>query len=239
MYRDHRPYFVRKAILRIEEIYTRHFLRPQFKFLGRGFSFVKPWYVEVFGGPVSLGHYANVIASSDAKVRLAVWTDQKEQNGIQIGDYSLICPGVRIGAAKSITLGNSCMIANGAYITDSDWHDAYNRVVMGEPAPVTIKDNVWIGDHATICKGVVIGENSIIGAGAVVTENIPANTIAAGNPAKIVKRLDPDTTIKTRAEWYANPTQLFQTIDREAKHILKRNSVLHWLRFMLFPKRGD
>lgn len=52
---------------------------------------------------------------------------------------------------------------------------------------VQIDDNVWIGDKVTIVSGVKIGQNSIIGANSVVTKNIPANCIAGGNPAKIIK----------------------------------------------------
>ena len=52
-------------------------------------------------------------------------------------------------------------------------------------------NGVWVGDSAIICKGVTIGENSIIGAGSVVAKNIRANVIAAGNPVKVLKKLDP------------------------------------------------
>lgn len=57
-------------------------------------------------------------------------------------------------------------------------------------APVQIQDNVWIGGNVTICPGVTIGENSVIGAGSVVTHDIPANCIAAGNPARVIRQID-------------------------------------------------
>lgn len=57
--------------------------------------------------------------------------------------------------------------------------------------PITLEDNVWLGGSVTVCPGVTIGENSIIGAGAVVTRSIPANSIAVGNPARVIKALDP------------------------------------------------
>lgn len=56
-------------------------------------------------------------------------------------------------------------------------------------AHVTICDNVWIGENATICPGVTIGENSVIGAGAVVTKDIPANCIAVGSPARVLRKI--------------------------------------------------
>lgn len=53
--------------------------------------------------------------------------------------------------------------------------------------PVTIGNNVWLGSRVMILKGVSIGDNSVIGASSVVTKPIPANCIAAGNPAKIIR----------------------------------------------------
>lgn len=54
---------------------------------------------------------------------------------------------------------------------------------------IIIENNVFIGDNVTILKGVTIGENSVIGSGSIVTKSIPANVIAVGNPAKIVKEI--------------------------------------------------
>ena len=53
--------------------------------------------------------------------------------------------------------------------------------------PIRIGENVWIGENVRICKGVTIGNNAVIAACSVVTKDVPANAIAAGNPAKIVK----------------------------------------------------
>ena len=58
------------------------------------------------------------------------------------------------------------------------------------PAPIHIKDRVWIGANATVVPGVTIGENSIVAAGAVVTKDVPPNTIVGGVPAKVLKRID-------------------------------------------------
>lgn len=57
-------------------------------------------------------------------------------------------------------------------------------------APVVIQDNCWIGAGAVICPGVTIGENSVIGAGSVVVKDIPANSVAAGNPCKVIRAID-------------------------------------------------
>lgn len=57
-------------------------------------------------------------------------------------------------------------------------------------SPVVIEDNCWIGAGVTICPGVRIGENSVIGAGSVVIHDIPANTVAAGNPCRVIREIN-------------------------------------------------
>jgi acetyltransferase-like isoleucine patch superfamily enzyme len=237
--RDHRPYLIKKAYLKFQKFYTNHFLRPQLQSLGEGFQFMKPWHVEIFGSPIEIGRYINVIGTSDGKVRFSVWPLQKDAGGIRIGDYCLICPGVRISSAHEIFIGDNCMIASHAYITDCDWHDIYNRVAYGTPAPVKIEKNVWIGDSAIICKGVTVGENSIIGAGSIVVNDVPPNVVMAGNPAKAVKQLNAEEEFTTRAQWFSNPAKLYQDISRLDKNMLQGNTLLHWLRHLLFPAKGD
>jgi acetyltransferase-like isoleucine patch superfamily enzyme len=55
--------------------------------------------------------------------------------------------------------------------------------------PIKIDRNVWIGAGATIVGGVTVGENSVIGAGSVVTKDVPANTLAGGNPARVIRAI--------------------------------------------------
>ena len=60
---------------------------------------------------------------------------------------------------------------------------------MTHSAPIVLGKNVWVGSNATILQGVTIGDNAVIGAGAVVTGDIPANTVAVGVPAKVIKHI--------------------------------------------------
>ncbi len=239
MRRDHRPYFIKKLAGRFERFYTNHFIRPQFDYLGKGAYFIKPWHVEIFGPFIEMGDYCTVIATSDNKIRLSVWPDFDKKAYIKIGGYCLICPGVRIGASLGITIGDNCMLAQGVYITDSDWHDIYNRISTGKSSFVNIKDNVWIGDNSTILKGVTIGKNSIVGAGSVVTKDIPENTIFAGNPARIVKKLDPAREIITRGQWLSDPEKLSREFDIMDRQKLKENSFLKWVCHIMFPGPKD
>lgn len=97
----------------------------------------------------------------------------------------------------SITIGDNVKIGGGVCIYDTDFHaldalkrnDKENDRKLKHNMPVIIGDNVFIGAHSTILKGVTIGTNSIIGACSVVTKSIPENEIWAGNPAKHIKNL--------------------------------------------------
>lgn len=208
--------------------------------MGEGFTFLNPWNIEVFGAPITIGKHANIITTSDHKVRFTVWAKDPGKGRIHIGDCCLICPGVRISSADEITIADNCMIASSVYITDTDWHDIYNRVhSLGSPGPVRIAENVWIGDSAIICKGVRIGENSIVGAGSVVVQSIPPNVIAAGNPARIVKELDQAVPFVKRSDWFQDPALLASDIDALDRKNLKGNTYRHWLRTLVAPKTTD
>jgi acetyltransferase-like isoleucine patch superfamily enzyme len=95
--------------------------------------------------------------------------------------------GTVVGAFSKIIIQEGVRCGANTLITDSDWHlDDYRS---GEPSPVTIEKNVWLGEDVKVMKGVTIGENSVIGAGSIVVKSIPANVVAAGNPCKVIKNL--------------------------------------------------
>ena len=234
MIKDYRPYYIKQLWYRIQHIYIRHKLVPELKSLGTNPFIVKPWYIEIFGYPISIGSNITLLGCSDKKTRLTVWSDKKNIDGITIGDHVLISPGVRISAANSIKIADSCMLASNVYITDSDWHGIYDRSMTPvKTSKVVLKENVWVGDSAIVCKGVTIGKNSIIGAGAVVTCDIPPNVIAAGNPAKVIKNLDPDKPITTRKDRFSDSDKMKHTFETAEKLSLKDNTFLGWIRTLL------
>lgn len=240
MRQDLRPYYIKKIYLKFRLWYTYHFLKPKFDYLGEHPTFMKPWKIGISGPNVRMGKCATVIGESDAPVNIGVWGHESDDGEITIGDYVLITPGCRISASHQIRIGNSVMMANGVYITDSDWHGVYDRVNRPkEPTPVHIADNVWLGDHCTILKGVTIGENSIVGANAVVTRDVPANVVVAGNPAKLVKHLDADHEWYTRADYFKDPEAMAIWFDQIDHMVLKDNGLLNWLRALIWPIRRD
>jgi acetyltransferase-like isoleucine patch superfamily enzyme len=238
--RDHRPLFIKRLSHRYEVWYLNHFLRPQLESLGKEPTVMKPWCVEVNGGPIYVGDYANIVANSDNKVRLTVWSARQGEGCIRIGHYCILCAGVRISAATEISIGDNCMLANRVYVTDADWHDLYDRsMFVGQSAPVRIGNNVWLGDSAIVCKGVTIGENSVIGAGAVVVKDIPPNVVAAGNPAVVLKTLDQDRPIQTRENWFTIISQLTAEVREKERKDHQGNTFWGWLRSLIFPSPGD
>jgi lipopolysaccharide O-acetyltransferase len=118
--------------------------------------------------------------------------------GVQINDF------VHITAIESVIIGDNVLIASKVFISDS-LHGSYKgNELDSDPqippekrclssSPVFIDENVWIGESVSILPGVRIGKSAIIGSNSVVTKNIPEYCIAAGNPAKIIKRYNFNT----------------------------------------------
>lgn len=240
MINEHKPLYLKRLYSVYEHWFVRHFVAPQFESLGVNPTMLKPWYIDVNGAHIKAGENLHIIAAPDRRPSFSTWQFETYQGHIKLGDNCLVCPGVRFDSGSSITIGNNCMFAASSYVTDSDWHDIYDRTkTVGESKPVVLHDNVWIGDGAKVCKGVTIGENSVIGAGAIVTSDIPANVIAAGNPARVIKPLDPKKTLTTRAEIFKDTKALQAKLDAIDAYVLTPNTLLGWLRTKLWPKRGD
>lgn len=108
---------------------------------------------------------------------------------LEFGDKTYINHDVEIRCREHISIGDNCAIAYGVLIQDSDYHTMYREDGSPKPQtkPIIISDNVWIGARAIILKGVTIGNGAIIAAGAVVTKDVPAHSVVAGNPAKVIK----------------------------------------------------
>ena len=96
-------------------------------------------------------------------------------------------------------------------------------------------DNVWLGGGAKVLKGVTIGENSVVAAGAVVTRDVPANVVVAGNPAQVVKELDPETPRHTRADLYKDPYATADFYDAVDKDVLSENTFFYWVWSCIYP----
>lgn len=108
---------------------------------------------------------------------------------IIIGNNVGINQGVTIAARQSIIISDNALLGDQTAIYDTSFHDL-DEVEKEKRGPVFLDENVWTGRGVIILPGVSIGKNSVIGAGSVVTRNIPPNSFAAGNPAKVIKKLN-------------------------------------------------
>lgn len=104
---------------------------------------------------------------------------------LEIGDGTYVTCDSLIIAASSIRIGAACAISWGVQILDTNFHKPAGD--RSGPAPVEIEDHVWIASNVTILKGVRVGRGSIVAAGAVVTKDVPARSLVAGIPARVVK----------------------------------------------------
>lgn len=240
MRRSTTPYLVKAICKSINRWYVHHFIAPQFDSLGSIPEVAHPRSLVVFGRNIHVGKFAQIICASDNCVRFTTWPSKQADAEIHIGDFCLISPGVRISAAQSIRIGDNCMLAAKVTISDSDWHGIYNRIRPFRcTKPVIIENNVWLGEGAIIIKGVHIGENSVIGAGAVVTKNIPANSVAAGNPARVIKTINPKRRMLKRELLFKDPEHYFYNQDQLDKFMLGNNGWWNWLRSLVKPNRND
>ena len=240
MRKDLRPYWYKKIYLKFRFWYTEHFIAPKCDALGDHHTFMKPWYTEIGGPRIQIGKCATVISEPDQRTRIGVWGNEPEEGEIIIGDYVMISPGCRISSGHSIRIGDSVMMANGVYIADSDWHGIYDRAARPKDyTPIVIADNVWLGDRATVLKGVTIGENSIVAANATVTKDVPANVIVAGSPARVVRELDASQKMRTRGDFFSDPEGLARWYDKIDYMVLKDNSLWRYLKALIWPTRND
>ena len=107
---------------------------------------------------------------------------------VQIGRNVVVMPGCLMMSAGGITIEDGAMIAANVQLISNN-HDLYERQVI-TCKPVHIGRHAWVGAGATILPGVTVGENAVVGAGSVVTKDVPAMTVVAGNPARIIKTIE-------------------------------------------------
>ncbi|HEY7773249.1 MAG TPA: acyltransferase [Marinagarivorans sp.] len=240
MRRDHRPFWIKQLLAKMNRWYCHRYVRPHFDQLAEGARFLAPRSIQAHGPNISAGRYLHLISSPHKPVKITTWGDKCHQGSISIGDYCLIAPGVELTAMCGIEIGDNCMIAADALIHDSDWHGLYNRLRPFRCSKtVALGNNVWVGARAIITKGVSIGENSVIGAGSVVTKDIPANCVAAGNPAKVVKTLNPNRRMLTRAFLFKDGDRYWDQQREIDAYFTLDNSTIHWLRTLAVPSTHD
>lgn len=156
----------------------------------------KKKFVSIGKGTVCAGHF--IFESTDGQVNIG--------DNCHIGASDFIC-------STEITIGSNTLVSYGCTIMDHDSHSmdfqtrredvatefidfkngtggtAHKNWATVKKAPIRIGNDVWIGMHCIILKGVTIGDSAVIAAGAVVTKDIPPKTLYGGNPARLLKEI--------------------------------------------------
>ena len=124
-----------------------------------------------------------------------VWITAPGDARVRIGEGSFLNIAVMVASVELVEIGDHCMLANGCFVTDANHRfDDLERPVtwqgFSSKGPTRIGDNTWLGAHVVVTSGVTIGERCVIGANSVVTEDVEPFTIAAGAPARPLRRVD-------------------------------------------------
>lgn len=193
-----RAIFVKKISNLMQEVNTKmeqknwDQIAKGFHSLGKDCKILPPYFIAN-QQCISIGE--NFHASHYLKLHAVIEYHNQFFNPILvIGNNVSLESNCHIGVTNSIHIGNNVLIASNVYISDHS-HGQITKDELEIPpmlrpliskGAIEIGDNVWIGESACILPGVKIGKNAIIGANAVVTKDVPANSVVAGVPAKLI-----------------------------------------------------
>ena len=124
-----------------------------------------------------------------------VWITIAESGHVRIGSQTFLNLGVMVASQNLVEIGDHCMFANGCFVSDASHRfDDPDQPVpyqgFSSKGPTRVGDNVWCGLNVVITSGVTVGERSVIGANSVVTADLPPYSIAAGAPARVLRRVE-------------------------------------------------
>ncbi len=200
-------YRIFRIVPKLRTIYYRHWNRLYFKLIGVKFGKNMRVFNKVYvvgKGNIKIGDNFLFLSGDglnplSRNIRGMLYVPHPDST-IKIGDNTGISSAC-IWASDRITICNNVNIGADCLIIDTDAHphdylkrrrgyksDSYLDEIPS--APIVIEDDVWVGARCQILKGVTIGARSIIAAGSIVTKDIPADCVAGGVPARVIKRMD-------------------------------------------------
>ena len=153
---------------------------------------------SVLQPPVRLEGEDRIAVGDGVFVGAGSWLQVLDGHGdgvaLEIGDGTSIAGGCVLSAARSIRLGRHVLLARNVYVADhAHAFDDPGRPVLAQGItrvePVEIGDGAWLGQNVVVCPGVRIGRGAVVGANSVVLDDVPDRSVAAGVPARVVRRL--------------------------------------------------
>jgi acetyltransferase-like isoleucine patch superfamily enzyme len=162
--------------------------------VGKGVKFNHPECVSI-GNDVQINDFCWV--STAKEITESGRPTLKLEPRLSIGDGTYIGRFCTIACINKVTIDCNVLISDKVYIGDA-MHGFLRTDIpikaqyLWSPGPIRIKDGAWIGINAAILPNVTIGRNSVVGANSVVTKDVPDFCIVAGNPARILKKIDPE-----------------------------------------------
>ncbi|PLX50922.1 MAG: hypothetical protein C0613_02505 [Desulfobulbaceae bacterium] len=183
---------IKKVLRKIEHFFSRLYWRNRLGELG---SHTRIDRKSVWHNPRAMALGSKVLIRTGCQLSVRRMRKHGAAVRLRIDDQSSLQQGCKIAAAQSISIGRQVMIADNVFITDHDhiYDDPHVPAALIRElrsAPVVIEDGCWLGYGAVVLKGVRIGKRSVIGANSVVTRDVPPFTVVAGNPARVIKKID-------------------------------------------------
>jgi len=188
--------------------YWRIYLRCRGARVGRRFRLLGPLNILLrdgaslrnlrIGNDVTLGgktylrlrKQGRIILSDEIRTGTEIWLVGANDAELSIGSHTTLGSYSIFNGGHGLRIGSDCVFAAFVYINSSDHGMEKGTLIRNQGftgAPIEIGQDVWLGGHVFVNKGVAIGDGAVIGAGAVVVKDIPSNTIAVGNPAKVLR----------------------------------------------------
>lgn len=183
-------WFIRKLVLKLRTLLFTSQVKHQVQQCGVNLN-VRGRVRIINEGLILISNNVILDSSSESSIKIKVGKRGK----LVIGSNVYINEGTQIICNLSVEIHDYTKIASGVLIIDDDFHPLDPNLrkdyedLPNTKAPITINENVWIGSNVILLKGVTVGMNSVIGAGSVLTKSVPENVLAAGNPAKEIRKI--------------------------------------------------
>ncbi len=187
------------------------------RYLRRRFLTTAGWRWKT-NGPVFFGKDLQLQIKKGAEIRFGAFSwigdgtkIRCHEGFVEIGAKTVMGQECTISAYQHVRIGEQCVIADRAMFIDFDHSVAHvERPVRNQGIymrDVNVGSNVWVGYNACVLRGVSVGDNSVIGANAVVVDDVPANAVVGGVPAKVIRMREAPKTLKWPNPVEPQPTE--------------------------------